>query len=44
MQTKMELMAQAITKFIPNTPENQALLPGTIQCHILFISAGWQPL
>jgi hypothetical protein len=27
MQTEMELMAQAITKFIPNTPENQAFLP-----------------
>jgi hypothetical protein len=26
MQTKMDLMAQAITKFIPNTPENQAFL------------------
>jgi hypothetical protein len=26
MQTKMDLMAQAITKFIPDTPENQAFL------------------
>jgi hypothetical protein len=26
MQTKLDLMAQAITKFIPNTPENQAFL------------------
>jgi hypothetical protein len=26
MQTKLELMAQAITKVIPNTPENQAFL------------------
>jgi hypothetical protein len=26
IQTKMDLMAQAITKFIPNTPENQAFL------------------
>jgi hypothetical protein len=25
-QTKMDLMAQAITKFIPDTPENQAFL------------------
>jgi hypothetical protein len=26
IQTKMDLMAQAITKFIPDTPENQAFL------------------
>jgi hypothetical protein len=26
IQTKIDLMAQAITKFIPNTPENQAFL------------------
>jgi hypothetical protein len=26
MQTKIDLMAQAITKFIPNMPENQAFL------------------
>jgi hypothetical protein len=26
LQTKMDLMAQAITKFIPDTPENQAFL------------------